>query len=311
MKRLYNILLLSAIGIALLGCNSPRVIPDKVLGQIFHDALLVNAYIKQERPHDRDSLNIYEPIFEQYGYTTEDLHYTLNNFARRKSANLGNVTNHMALLLERQSDELFLQVTKQDTIDAVALRRYGSVIYHDTTIVSKTEADSTRLQISIPSTQKGMYRITGSYTLDTKDKGIGRRYTISWKRGDSLIREATNSYLMRGRKGSISTEVWLHDSDSLADNLVIDFTRFNLKKNRIKKALITIHELKVEYKPSKDDALERIFKEQSNLRIFADTMINLKLELPQPIAADTTATIDTTDSEQPIAADSVQTQTQE
>lgn len=278
MKRLYNALLTITLGIVMLGCNSPRVIPDKTLGKIFHDALLVNAYLQQNAHYKNDSLNFYEPIFAKYGYTPEDMHHTINKIAGRKSSSLGNVTDYMTKLMEEQSDALHIQVTKQDTIESVATRRYKEIIYHDTTIVAKTEADTALVQISVHHAKRGVYRITGSYTIDREDKGIGRRYAISWKCGDSLIRDVTSNYMIKGRKSSFSAEVVLNESDSMADNLVIDFTRFNLKRNRLKKIPITIHELKVEYNLSKDEALERVFKEQSNLRIFADTMINLTLE---------------------------------
>ena len=269
----------------------------------------MNAYIQQYPNLKDDSLNLYEPIFAKYGYTPEDMHYTINKIAGRKSSSLGKVTDYMSKLLEEQSEALHLQVIKQDTIESVATRRYKEIIYHDTTIVAKTEADTALVQISIRHAKPGVYRVTGSYTIDREDKSIGRRYAVSWKCGDSLIRDAANNFLTKGRKSSISAEVTLNESDSMADNLVIDFTRFNMKKNRMKKTPITIHELKVEYNLSKNEALKRIFNEQSQVRIFADTMIKIMVQPEPTIEADSTAIPNT--AEQPIAADSVQTQTQE
>lgn len=321
MKRLYNILLTLGVAAALLACNSPKVIPDKTLGSIFHDALLVNAYLQQNPQYKSDSLNIYEPIFAKYGYTTEDVHHTINNIARRKSASLGNVTNYMTKLMEEQSEALYTLVHKQDTIESVAKRRYGEVLYEDTTIVSKVAADSTRLQIVIPHAKTGVYQISGSYTLDKDDKGIGRRYGVSWMCDDSLIRTAGTFPLVRSRKTNFNATVTLYESDSLVNNLYIDFTRFTLKKNYIPKCLLTIHSIKVEYQPTLDEAVEMLFNEQSQLRIFADTMIKIMWQ-PSPIEADSTATAealegelpieaDSTSAEQPIEADSVKTQTQE
>ena len=51
-----------------MGCNKPKVIPDDVLGKIFHDAMLTNSYINNVLVK-ADSLNIYEPILDSYGYT--------------------------------------------------------------------------------------------------------------------------------------------------------------------------------------------------------------------------------------------------
>ena len=48
MKRLLYIVL-AALGLSLMwACNSYKVIPDRELAQIFHDAMLVNAYISND-----------------------------------------------------------------------------------------------------------------------------------------------------------------------------------------------------------------------------------------------------------------------
>ena len=74
MKRVLFILLAVAI-CAMSGCRKTTIIPDDTLADIFHDAFVVNAYIGEERLR-LDTLKIYEPIFERYGYTAEDVVYT-------------------------------------------------------------------------------------------------------------------------------------------------------------------------------------------------------------------------------------------
>ena len=81
MKRVITILLVAA-ALAATGCRRYKVIPDRTLGQIFHDAMLTNAYVDNQGVNV-DSLNIYEPIFARYGYTTEDVRYTLEEFSSR------------------------------------------------------------------------------------------------------------------------------------------------------------------------------------------------------------------------------------
>ena len=278
MKKLFNILICSLAAGTLIACNSRKLIPDAELGQIFHDAMLINAYIQHNRQHDLDSMNIYEPVLAKYGYTKEDMHYTLNNISRRKSASLGKVADYMINTLNDESDRLNEQVAKLDTIENVARRRYQRVIYQDTTIVATTEADTALLQIVIPHAEKGLYHIDASYTIDSSDKGIGRRYVIKWMHGEETVREITSSSLSRGRKARISVDAWINEGDSLAEYLYIDFTRFNLKKNRLPKSPITIHEIKVTHTPHIDYSKERLFREQSYMRIFSDTMLNIKVE---------------------------------
>ncbi|MBR5281562.1 MAG: DUF4296 domain-containing protein, partial [Alistipes sp.] len=77
MKKLYSILCLLLVASMLFSCRRARIIPDRQLGQIFHDAMLVNAYLQHKRNSvELDSMNIYEPILAKYGYTKEDMHYT-------------------------------------------------------------------------------------------------------------------------------------------------------------------------------------------------------------------------------------------
>ena len=260
-----------------IGCSGPRVIPDDILVKIFHDAYIANAYMEECRIR-QDSLLIYEPIFQRYGYTMEDLQYTITNFTERKSAMLSDIMGEVNHMLDAESRREAKRMIVLDTIDNVARRRYEQVLLRDTAIVATTEADSTKLQITVPHAQKGLYRINISYTIDKEDKGIGRRYSIDWMRGDSMVRNITNGTLIRGRKGRITAEAWLATSDSLADNIHIDLTRFNLKKNRLKKHPFTIHEIEVIYSLNLEDAQERLLREQSFMRIFSDTMLYLNID---------------------------------
>ena len=69
--------------------------------------MLVNAYLQHKRNSvELDSMNIYEPILAKYGYTKEDMHYTLNKISRQKSASLGNVADYMINTLTAESDVL-------------------------------------------------------------------------------------------------------------------------------------------------------------------------------------------------------------
>lgn len=278
MRKLSNIFLPVMLAGFIISCNSPKEISDHELGEIFHDAMLVNAYIQHNRQKELDSMNIYEPILAKYGYTKEDMHYTLNKITRRKSASLANVADYMISSLSEESDRLGKDVAKHDTINNVVMRRYKQIIYQDSAIVATTEADTSLVQISIPHAQPGHYRIEAEYTLDKKDKGIGRRYFISWMNYDTLVRNISNSPLVSGHRGRIFCDAWIKEEDSMANNLLIDFTRFNLKKHRLKKTPITIHDIKITYSPPVKESHERLFREQSQMRIFSDTMINLKIE---------------------------------
>ena len=115
MKRLIYIL----VSGLLLACSGYKIIPDEQLALIFHDAFLSNAYM-QHRGMRPDSLNLYEPIFAKYGYTTADVQYTIGNFSKRKSARLSDVVEQAIKLLETEAEHLDREVSILDTIDNVA-----------------------------------------------------------------------------------------------------------------------------------------------------------------------------------------------
>ena len=101
MKRTLRTSLLATLMLLGAACSRHTVIPDEELAMIFRDAYLANAYISDQRV-STDSLRIYEPIFARYGYTTEDVHYTIGNFSKRKSARLSDVVERAIDLLEAE-----------------------------------------------------------------------------------------------------------------------------------------------------------------------------------------------------------------
>ena len=119
MKRFIYIL----VSGLLLACSGYKIIPDEQLALIFHDAFLSNAYM-QHRGMRPDSLNLYEPIFAKYGYTTADVQYTIGNFSKRKSARLSDVVEQAIKLLETEAEHLDREVSILDTIDNVARRTF-------------------------------------------------------------------------------------------------------------------------------------------------------------------------------------------
>ena len=133
MKRIFRISLYAFLLLAGAACTRHKIIPDEKLAQIFHDAFLTNAYIGDERVNI-DSLNIYEPIFARYGYTTRDVYYTIGNFSKRKSARLGDVVEMAIEKLETEGKFYDREVAVLDTIDNVARRTFTRTVYADSLI---------------------------------------------------------------------------------------------------------------------------------------------------------------------------------
>lgn len=275
MKRFFSLSLLLAV-IASVGCNKPRVIPDEVLSDIFRDAMLINAYYNVKSDQSPDSLNIYEPVFARYGYTAEDVQYTVDNISRRKNARLGDVAERMIASLDERMQYLNRESAKLDTIENVAFRRYTRALLGDTTIVAKTAADSSKLRLYLYNIHPGYYRFTSLYSLDSLDKSAGRRYRIYFEREDSTRREFSEGSLMRRAETQINQNHLLIDSEDDIARLVIDFYHFDDDMEKKKRTVpkITIHDIRVDYTPPAEYCMKRMLDEQTQMRIFSDTLIH-------------------------------------
>ncbi len=274
MKKMLSTIVVM-LGLSLMwACNSYKIIPDNELAQIFHDAMLVNAFITSDtKDHSTDSVNIYETIFAKYGYTVEDFHYTMDKFARRKSARLSEVAEVMVLLLDREAKELGLQVEKLDTIENVARRRFTRTLFEKENIEVKELADTAKLYFTLNNLHPGKYSVTGYYTLPKEEKVNMRRVLINWERQDSTKRQAINSAIFPRDSSSYNYQMDLDMDD--VDRMTISFDHFNERKDRPKKPKMTIHSIKVEYTPTLEECVRQLFNEQSGMRIFADTMLHL------------------------------------
>ena len=261
------------VAFSIVGCAKKNVIPDDTLAKIFHDAFVVNAYVDEMRM-DVDSLHLYEPIFNKYGYTAKDVIYTVGNFSRRKSSRLGTVVEQAISRLEKESKEYAKKVVILDTIRNVAVRSYTRVIYKDSLISARKRADSTRLHIEISPVLQGEYSISYSYkSSDDMDKyPRNSEYYFIDENGH---RNSFTSHSLRNN-GIINRTLISRTNNR---KLVVDLGKYNLpmvgkKKNKRarppKKQDLDIRAFKVVYKPNEEAAIDSLFERYVNVKIFAD-----------------------------------------
>lgn len=302
MKRaLYIVLLVAMLGFV--GCRKKNVIPDDTLAEIFHDAFVVNAYIGEKRIN-LDSLQIYEPIFNRYGYTAKDVVYTVGNFSRRKSARLGTVVEQAISRLERESKEFEKKVVILDTIRNVAVRTFTRAIYKDTLITAKKRADSTALHIEITPAPKGEYTIMYSYKCDDDLDKYPRSAEFCFVDENGYQNGRTTIPLRKS--GMVNrTLVARDDNRSLVLNLgkYTDLKKANSgnyskggkgSKRGKKKSKnlppkyqnLVIRNLRVRYKLNEDAAIDSLFDRYVNIKIFADGFLVKKDSLA--LSPDTT-----------------------
>ena len=260
MKRLIPYVL---CGLLLGGCARHRIIPDDELALIFHDAFLTNAYLNTENVRP-DSLRLYEPIFAHYGYTTEDVHYTIGNFSKRKSARLGDVVEEAIDLLEAEGIGLIVLAGFLRILSADFTRRWAGRIIniHPSLIPSFCGAGFYGLRIDV---EPGSYEVSLKYRIDSLDRNPrGLRSSMWLERRDSTRSNAYTTTLRRNREESFSRRF---TADSTHRRLHIHLLTFGEAPQR---PSITVRDLKVEFTPPTRDAVELLYEKQLNIRIFAD-----------------------------------------
>ena len=293
MKRIFIVIFLTIV-LGMTGCKKQTIIPDDTLADIFHDAFVVNAYIGEERIN-LDSLQIYEPIFERYSYTANDVIYTVGNFSRRKSARLGSVVEQAISRLEQESKVYAKKVVILDTIKNVAVRSLTRTVYQDTLIKAKKRADSTALQITISPIYQGEYIVSYNYKCGDDLKKYPRSadfYFID----ENGYRNGSTSVSLR-QSGLVSRTLTPHNNQKgLVLNLgkyidlkkeVVKNGKKSVKKIRPPKAQdLEIRNLKVVYKPNQDIAIDSLFERYVNIKIFVDGFLVKKDSLA--LSPDTT-----------------------
>lgn len=244
-------------------CARHTIIPDDELALIFHDAFLTNAYTGN-RSAKLDSLNLYEPIFAAYGYTTSDVQYTIGNFSKRKSARLGDVVERAIALLEAEGKVYNREVAILDTIDNVARRTFTRRVHYDSLIRVRTLRDTSRLRFSID-VRPGEYDFRLKYLVDSLDRNDkGMKASVWLERADSSRTNLYTITLRRHREDSFSRRL---TADTSHRRLRIDLGTF---AGAPRTPSIRVADFSVDYTPETREAVADLYEQQLDIRIFAD-----------------------------------------
>lgn len=282
MKRVLIILL---VAISFVTCSKPKIIPDDRLADIFYEAFLTNAYIGEKRLR-LDSLRIYEPIFERYGYTIEDVQYTFGDFSKRKSARLGDVVEVAIDRLEAEGEWLNREVRILDTIDARARRAFSRVIYLDTLVEVRRLRDTSRLCVKIDSIKRGDYEVSFSYFIDSLDKNRGQRVIIELERRDGVRRSILNNSMRQRDTVSISRTV---KNDGKEHALYINLAKF-LPDEKVQRPRMTFRDITVRFVPFAEDVIDSLYERSIDIAIFNhDLLTQPEIVAPDSLAQTTLA----------------------
>lgn len=250
------------------GCKGPKEIPSEDLVKIFHDAFLANAYIDQHLTGE-DSLKVYEPIFERYGYTLDDVQHTIKTFSERKSERLSDLVDRASVMLEAEMREHSYKVMILDTIDRVAQRTFTHTLVKDSLIHVTRLKDTTKLQLRVEELIPGKYTVSFDYLIDSLDENRNSRIELHVVRNDSTEVLRHTSMMSRHRAGKYSREL---NIDSTHKTLCLNMF-YHTRNEEREKPDVKITNLKIVRVLPADVAVDSLYYTQLNIRIFNHRMM--------------------------------------
>ena len=255
-----TIAILSLITVA---CSGPKVIPDNILANIFHDAFVANAYITEANVNS-DSLYIYEPIFERYGYTMRDLQHTLTTINERKSSRISNIMQDVSERLEKEYKDEQRKIVVLDTIDNYAKRLYTRTVYSDSLIRVNKLRDTTKLRIHLDSLVAGEYTVSFEYLIDTLDENRNSRVEAYLLTKDSTEVLRHTMMLTRYRTGTYNRKF---TADTLHKELVVNMY-YHPRNEESKLPDMTVRNFKIVRVLPTAISVDSLYTDQLNIRIF-------------------------------------------
>ena len=251
----------------LAACRGYKQIPEDTLAAIFKDMYMLNAYIdKHSLRQPLDSIDLYEPILQSYGFTTKDFKNTIVDESKRKSFRLTDIVDRAIAMLEREQETVQERVRIIDYMDSLALAVSTREIYGDSIIVIHSKADSLNQRLAIPLTDgeySGKFEISYYYTLDSLDdnKDLMNKHFVVNASGQQL-----NSTTLRLQKRTHSKHTTSLSVMSDADTLVMTFGNY---PDNAKRMGLTIDSLIVKYQPVLSKA-HIILSEEYSYRLMID-----------------------------------------
>lgn len=254
---------IAILSLIVVACSGPKVIPDNILVNIFHDAFVANAYITEANVNS-DSLYIYEPIFERYGYTMRDLQHTLTTINERKSSRISNIMQDVSERLEKEYKDEQRKIVVLDTIDNYAKRLYTRTVYSDSLIRVNKLRDTTKLRIHLDSLVAGEYTVSFEYLIDTLDENRNSRVEAYLLTRDSSQVLRHTMMLTRYRTGAYSRKF---TADTLHKELVVNMY-YHPRNEESKLPDITVRNFKIVRVLPTEISVDSLYNDQLNIRIF-------------------------------------------
>ena len=233
------------------GCSRTTIIPDRDLERITREMFLVNAYVNSQTI-DADSLDIYTPILERYGYKQEDFFNTLANFQKRKSARLSDVIEETIASLERLADGYEQKLRNLKYVDSLAKAQSSKEVFWRSRIAARKMGDTTKLQLVIPIREEGEYVVSYHYYIDSLDKNNRLQSSHEVYNGEGVRTFLSRNFLTREDSLLFKTTIKPKKGDVEYRLTLADYTR------REDDPHITFDSIRIVYLPTSEVALAKM-----------------------------------------------------
>lgn len=256
---------IAAAAVACVCCKGYKQIPEDELADIFKDMYLLNAYIETRPLQGSDSVDVYAPVLERHGYTTEDFRRTIMEASRRKSFRLGDVVDAAVARMEAENEVIKEQVRIINMIDSTAYAVSRREVFRDSLIEIRSLADSAAMKLLVPLEDgTGRFDITYYYTLDSLDRNKGLENKHYLRNGEGISR--ASSTLSLRQRGRVKYDITLTGANDV-QTLEIVFGNYPENPKRMH---LTIDSLVVVREPGLEEAHETLLRQFIDYRLMID-----------------------------------------
>ena len=246
-------------------CKGYKQIPEDELADIFKDMYLLNAYIETHPLRQADSVDVYAPVLEKHGYTTEDFRRTIMEASRRKSFRLGDVVEVAVAKMEAESAAIAEQVRIINMVDSMAYAVSRHEVFRDSLIEIRSMADSSAMKLVVPlENGSGRFDVTYYYTLDSLDRNKDLENKHYLRNGAGVSR-ASSTLTLRPR-GRVKYDITLTGAKDVE---TLEGLFGNYPENP-KRMHLTIDSLVVVRHPDLEEAHETLLRQFIDYRLMID-----------------------------------------
>ena len=147
----FRLFIVIALMVVAVSCRGPRTIPRDTLSDIFHDMFLQDQQIRNNHSIKMlaDTSLVYEGIFREYGYTSNDYIYTVGKYIREP--------DKFAKIFARTADRLTKEA--KEIGKEVEFERWVKSMMN----IYKQKIDTTRLpRVPLGAVDTAFFRLVGT-----------------------------------------------------------------------------------------------------------------------------------------------------